>query len=40
MIHPQFAKAGSADDVRGIVPTYPQIPGIRPASIHALSVGG
>ncbi|MBR2559848.1 MAG: ATP-dependent DNA helicase RecG [Firmicutes bacterium] len=36
MIHPQFAKAGSADDVRGIVPIYPQIPGISQREIRRL----
>ena len=36
MIHPQFAKKGSPEDVRGIVPIYPQIPGISQREIRRL----
>ena len=36
MIHPQFAKKGSSEDVRGIVPIYPQLPGISQREIRRL----
>ena len=38
MIHPQFAKAGSGEDVRGIVPIYPEIAGISQREIRRLQM--
>ena len=36
MVHPEFHKKGDADDIRGIVPVYPQIPGISQKEIRKL----
>ena len=36
MVHPEFHKKGDADDIRGIVPVYPQIPGISQQEIRKL----
>ncbi|MBO4235399.1 MAG: ATP-dependent DNA helicase RecG [Firmicutes bacterium] len=36
LIHPQFAKTGSKDDVRGIVPVYPSIPGVSQKEIRRI----
>ena len=36
MIHPEFARAGSADDIRGIIPIYPKIPGISQKEIRKI----
>ena len=36
LIHPQFAKTGSKDDIRGIVPVYPQISGVSQNEIRRI----
>ena len=36
LIHPQFAKTGSKDDIRGIVPVYPQLSGISQNEIRRI----
>ena len=36
MVHPEFHKKGDTDDIRGIVPVYPQIPGISQKEIRKL----
>jgi len=38
MIHPEFHKEGADDDVRGIVPIYPQIQGISQNEIRKLQI--
>lgn len=38
LIHPQFARTGSKDDVRGIVPVYPIIQGISQKEIRRLQL--
>jgi len=38
MVHPEFHKKGDPDDVRGIVPVYPQIPGISQNEIRKLQL--
>lgn len=39
LIHPQFAKAGSKDDIRGIVPVYPSVPGVSQKEMRRLQSG-
>ena len=36
IIHPEFAKTGSKDDIRGIIPLYPKIQGISQKEIRRL----
>ncbi|MGF6375501.1 ATP-dependent DNA helicase RecG [Clostridiales Family XIII bacterium PM5-7] len=36
MIHPEFHRLGAADDVRGIIPIYPQISGISQHEIRKI----
>ena len=36
MIHPQFARLGSKDDIRGILPVYPVIPGFSQNEIRKI----
>lgn len=36
MIHPEFSKAGAPDDIRGIIPIYPKIPGISQKEIRRI----
>lgn len=36
MVHPEFHKKGDEDDIRGIVPVYPQISGISQKEIRKL----
>ena len=36
MIHPEFSKAGSPEDIRGIIPIYPRIPGISQKEIRRM----
>ncbi len=36
LIHPQFAKAGSPEDLRGILPVYPEIKGVSQKEIRRL----
>lgn len=36
MIHPEFAKAGSSEDIRGIIPIYPRIAGISQKEIRKI----
>lgn len=35
-IHPQFVKTGSKDDIRGILPVYPSIPGISQKEVRRI----
>ena len=36
LIHPEFVKTGSKDDIRGIVPVYPSIPGVSQKEIRRI----
>ena len=36
MIHPEFSKAGSPDDIRGVIPIYPRIQGISQKEIRKI----
>lgn len=36
MVHPEFHKAGDPADIRGIVPVYPQLPGISQNEIRKI----
>jgi ATP-dependent DNA helicase RecG len=36
MVHPEFHTAGADDDIRGLVPEYPQIPGISQPMLRKL----
>ena len=36
MIHPEFSKNGSKDDIRGVIPIYPKIPGVSQKEIRRI----
>ena len=36
MVHPEFSRSGSPDDIRGIIPIYPRIQGISQKEIRRL----
>lgn len=36
LIHPEFSKSGSKDDIRGVIPIYPKIQGISQKEIRRL----
>ncbi len=39
MIHPQFSRLGSKDDIRGILPVYPVIPGFSQNELRKMEKG-